>query len=148
MKGRKKKGPAAPPSDAAASTPFFARFLEDQHGGDAEARVSARHPRAQATAKKSGGTTKRSAGPQTMKAPSDGDEWVFYPYHVEAATTKGAAARQTLKYPSDRDEVDGYFALYADAADAPKTATSKPNLKKEAKVRLTSKAADTDNVAS
>jgi hypothetical protein len=147
MKGRKKKGPGAPTSDAAASTPFFARFLEDQHGGDAEARVSARRPRAQATAKKSGGTTLRPNGPQTMKAPSDGDEWVFYPYHVEAATAKAGARRQTLKYPSDRDEVEGYFALYADAADAPKTATSKPTLKKEAKVRLTSKAADVDQVS-
>lgn len=147
MKGRKKKSPAAPPSDAATSTPFFARFLEDQHGDDAEARVSARRPRAQATAKKSGATTKRSSTPQTMKAPSDGDEWVFYPYHVEAATAKGAASRQTLKYPSDRDEVDGFFALYADAADAPKAASANPKIKKDAKVHFTSKTADFDRVS-
>ncbi|HEX6184305.1 MAG TPA: microviridin/marinostatin family tricyclic proteinase inhibitor [Pyrinomonadaceae bacterium] len=145
MKGRKKKGPAAPPSDAAASTPFFARFLEDQHGDDAEARVSARRPRAQATARKSGGTTKASVVAQTMKAPSDKDEWVVFPYHVEAATAQ--MTRQTLKYPSDRDEDGPYFVLYADAADAPKTATSKPKLKKEAKVRLTAKAADSDQVS-
>lgn len=144
MKGRKKKGPAAPPSDAATSTPFFARFLEDQHGGDAEARVSARRPRAQATAKKSGATTKRASQPQTMKAPSDGDEWVFYPYHVEAATVKGTATRQTLKYPSDRDEGDVYIALYADAADAPKAASKKPTLKKDAKIHFTSPTRDFD----
>lgn len=148
MKGRKTKGPAAPPSDAAASTPFFARFLEDQHDGDAEAKVTSRRPRAQATAKKPGATAARSSTPQTMKAPSDGDEWVFFPYHVEAATAQAGASRRTLKYPSDNDEGDAYFALYADAADAPKTATSKPKLKKEAKVRLTTKAADTDQVAS
>ena len=147
MKGRQKKGPAAPASDAAASTPFFARFLEDQHGGDAEAKVTARRPRAQATTKKSGAAAARPSGPQTMKAPSDGDEWVFFPYHVEAATAKPGATRQTLKYPSDRDEIDAYVPLYVDAADAPKSASAKPNLKKEAKVRLTSKAADIDRVS-
>ena len=148
MKGRKKKGQAAPPSDAAASTPFFARFLEDQHGDDAEAKVSARSTRAQATVKKSGGTTKRSSStPQTMKAPSDGDEWVVFPYHVEAATVKAGATRRTLKYPSDNDEGDAYVVLYADAADAPKTASAKPTIKKGAKVLFTSKAHDLDQLS-
>lgn len=145
MKGRKKKGPAAPPPEAAA-TPFFARFLEDQHGGDAEAKVSARRSRAQAAAKSSGGA-KSSGTLQTLKYPSDRDEWVFYPYHLEAATAKAGPTRQTLKYPSDRDEdIEPYFALYADAADAPKTASAKP--KKGSKISLTSKADDIDQVAS
>ena len=147
MKGRKKKGPAAPPSDAAASTPFFARFLEDQHGDDAEAKVSTRSPRAQATAKKSGGKAKASATAQTMKAPSDKDEWVVFPYHVEAATVKAGATRRTLKYPSDNDEGDAYVVLYADAADAPKTASAKPTIKKGAKVHFTSKAHDLDQLS-
>ena len=144
MKGRKKRESAAP--DAAAATPFFARFLEDQHGADAEAKVSARRGRAQA-ATRSGGAPKSSGAKfQTLKYPSDRDEWVFYPYHVEAATAPAGARRQTLKFPSDNDEGDVYFPVYLDAADAPKSGKAKP--KKDAKVRLTTKAADSDQVAS
>jgi hypothetical protein len=72
---------------------------------------------------------------------------VVFPYHVEAATVKAGGARRTLKYPSDNDEGDPYFVLYENAADAPKTASAKPKLKKEAKVRLTTKAADVDKVS-
>ena len=145
MKGRKRKSPVLPPPEAAA-TPFFARFLEDQQGGDAEAKVSARRGRAQAAAK-SGGGSKSTAKAVTLKYPSDRDEYVLYPYHVEAATVKAGTARQTLKYPSDRDEDIGpYVPVYIDAADAPKTTTAKP--KQDAKVRLTRKTDDIDQVAS
>jgi Serine endopeptidase inhibitors len=145
MRGRKQKDSAAPTQDAAA-TPFFARFLEDQHGGDAEAKVTTRRGRAQAVA--GSRSTKKTTATQfqTLKYPSDRDEWVLCPYHVEAATAKAGATRQTLKYPSDRDEIECYFPVYLNAADAPKTARAKP--KKDAKVRLTTKAADSDQVAS
>jgi hypothetical protein len=143
MRGRKREGAAPPPPDAETTIPFFARFLEGQHDGDdAEAKVSARRGRAQAT-KKAGAKPARKL--QTLKYPSDSDEYVFYPYHVEAATAK--ATRRTLKYPSDNDERgDPYVPVYLDAADAPKTATARP--KKDAKVRLTTKAADIDEAAS
>ena len=70
---------------------------------------------------------------------------MFHPYQAEAAKI-GGSTRQTLKYPSDRDEGDPYVAIYADAADAPKTAKAKA--KKGAKVVLTTKADDIDQVAS
>ena len=157
MRGRRKKGEAAAPSSATA-TPFFARFLEGQHADDDEAKVSARRGSAQftykeratakaTTAKSSVSKTTAAKPPklQTLKYPSDGDEQVFYPYQVEAATIKGST-RQTLKYPSDRDEGDPYVAIYINAADAPKT--SKAKAKKGAKIALTSKADDIDQVAS
>lgn len=83
MNDRQQNSPAASASDAAAATPFFARFLEDQHG-DA--------PAAQAA---------------TLKYPSDRDEidWNVTP---EAAATGAGPSRMTLKYPSDRDEIDNY----------------------------------------
>ena len=56
MKGRKQTAPAAPPP--ASATPFFARFLEDQHGGDAAAQAAAEH--------------------KTLKYPSDRDEIDLY----------------------------------------------------------------------
>ena len=54
MTGRTEKGHAAPSPDAAAAAPFFARFLEGQHGDDAGV----------------------NAGPSrmTLKYPSDRDE--------------------------------------------------------------------------
>ena len=160
MRGRRKEDEAAEPSGAPAK-PFFARFLEGQHDDDAEAKVTARGGRASYTEKqgarkatglaaaesKSGGSKKASASKlQTLKYPSDGDEQVFHPYQAEAATVKASSTRQTLKYPSDRDEGDPYVAVYADAADAPKTAKGKA--KKDAKIRLTSKSDDIDEVAS
>ena len=142
MRGKKREGAAPPPPDPETTTPFFARFLEGQHDEDAEAKVTARRGRAHAT-KKAG--AKAASKLQTLKYPSDRDEYVFYPYHVEAATAK--ATRRTLKYPSDSDEdVGPYVPVYLDAADAPKTATARP--KKDAKVRLTTKAADIDEAAS
>ncbi|HVF68521.1 MAG TPA: microviridin/marinostatin family tricyclic proteinase inhibitor [Pyrinomonadaceae bacterium] len=151
MRGRRKKDEAARPSGAVA-TPFFARFLEGQHEGDddAEAKMTERRGRAPYTekqgARKSTAAASKAAKLQTLKYPSDGDEQVFHPYQAEAATIKGASTRQTLKYPSDRDEGDPYVAVYVDAADAPKTAKAKA--KKDAKIRLTSKAADIDEPAS
>ncbi|HEV7889693.1 MAG TPA: microviridin/marinostatin family tricyclic proteinase inhibitor [Pyrinomonadaceae bacterium] len=156
MRGRRKKDEAAPPSDAVA-TPFFARFLEGQHDDedDADAKVTERRGRASYTEKQGGRkstsrvsktTAAKPAKLHTLKYPSDGDEQVFYPYHAEAATIKGGSARQTLKYPSDRDEViDPYVAIYINAADAPKTATGRA--KKGAKIALTSKSDDIDQVS-
>ncbi len=72
---------------------------------------------------------------QTLKYPSDRDEIVYYAYHAKAAESPTRGARQTLKYPSDGDEDRGYYASYADAAEAPKSeaARAKP---KDATVRL------------
>jgi hypothetical protein len=99
MKGRKQKDSATPTPDAAA-TPFFARFLEDQHGGGVEAAAPARF--------------------QTLKYPSDRDEDIdpYVPVHLEAAATNAGPSRMTLKYPSDRDEIEPYFAPYGNSAGA------------------------------
>jgi hypothetical protein len=98
MKSRKQKGRAVPPSDTA--TPFFARFLEDQHDGDAEARAV--------------------APTRSLKYPSDRDEEdVYSPVLAEATAAKAGPSRMTLKYPSDRDEIDLYSTLHGNAADAP-----------------------------
>lgn len=99
MKGRKQKDSAVPTPDAAA-TPFFARFLEGQHGGDAEA--------------------KPAAECMTLKYPSDRDEIEPYlPVYGEAAATNVGPSRQTLKYPSDRDEIEPYIAPYGNAPSTP-----------------------------
>lgn len=97
MKDRKQKDSAAPTPDAAA-TPFFARFLEDQHGGEAKA----------------------AARFQTLKYPSDRDEDdVYSPPGVEAAQTNYEPQRRTLKYPSDRDDIDPPFVVpYGNSAGA------------------------------
>jgi hypothetical protein len=99
MKGRKQKGQAVPPPDAASATPFFARFLEDQHGGDAEAKAPTQF--------------------MTLKYPSDRDEDdVYSPTYAEAAPIKAEPSRRTLKYPSDRDEIDWYIAPHENVAGA------------------------------
>jgi hypothetical protein len=100
MRGRKQKDSATPTPDAAA-TPFFARFLEDQHGGAADAK-----PAIQC---------------QTLKYPSDRDEDIdpYVPIHLEAVATNAGPSRMTLKYPSDRDEIEPYLAPYGNAAGAP-----------------------------
>ncbi|HKG12935.1 MAG TPA: microviridin/marinostatin family tricyclic proteinase inhibitor [Pyrinomonadaceae bacterium] len=97
MKGREQKDSAVPTPDAAA-TPFFARFLEDQYGGGAEAKAAARI--------------------RSLKYPSDRDEDIdpYAPAHVEAAPTNVGPSRMTLKYPSDRDEIDFYVEPYGNAA--------------------------------
>ena len=160
MRGRKKKDA---PESRPAATPFFARYLEDQHAADedAEAEVTARRRTEPFTYKERGAAKSakgaksaaksaaaKPAAAQTLKYPSDRDEWVLYPYHAEAATAKAGSTRQTLKYPSDRDEIDAYFPVYADAADAPKAASAAAKPKKNATVRLTTKAADGDQVSS
>ena len=161
MKGRKKD---APPAEAGTTTtPFFARFLEGQEQEeDAEAKVSARRGRAQATAKskgaakKSGGAkksgAKKSAGKKsaaaakfmTLKYPSDRDEYVLYPYHVEAARVGPGAGAQTLKYPSDNDEYAALAATYADKKDVPKTALGQRAQQKFARIDFTSPSKDID----
>jgi hypothetical protein len=100
MRGRKQKNSAAPTPDAAA-TPFFARFLEDQHAADARAMAGPMH--------------------QTLKYPSDRDEDIdpYAPVHLEAAPTNAGPSRQTLKYPSDRDEIEPYLAPYGNSTSAP-----------------------------
>ena len=141
------------------ATPFFVRYLEGQ---DAEAKVSEGRGQSNFTykeesrstkkggakksgAKKSGaksaataGNAKAKAPLQTLKYPSDRDEWIFYPYHVEAATVK-TPPRQTLKFPSDSDEGGGYYAVYVDPSEVPKSETAAAAKPKETSVRLSRK---------
>jgi hypothetical protein len=148
MKKRDRK--EASPEGGGTATPFFARYLEGQ---DAEAKVSEGRNQAGFTYKEDARSTKKSgaksaAAPgnakakpplQTLKYPSDRDELVFYAYHAEAAEASPArGARVTLKYPSDNDEDRGYYAVYADAKDAPKSETAKAK-PKETGVRLSRK---------
>ncbi len=100
MTGRKQKGQEVPPTGAAASTPFFARFLEDQHRVDAGAESPAQY--------------------MSLKYPSDRDEidGVYSPIDAGAAPTEATPSRMTLKYPSDRDEIDLNIVSYGNAADA------------------------------
>ena len=87
------------PSTDAAVTPFFARFLEDQHG-DAGAKAAVEC--------------------QTLKYPSDRDEDDVYSHaDIEAAPTNYEPQRRTLKYPSDRDDIEPPFvAHYGNSAGA------------------------------
>jgi hypothetical protein len=122
---------------------------------DAEASVSESAQRAQFTyarggAKKSAAkksASKKSAGKKsagtkssaavkavTLKYPSDKDEFILYPYHVEAARIGPGAGRQTLKYPSDNDEDAALAAFYVDKKDVPTTARAKA---KEARIKIT-----------
>ncbi|HLM55829.1 MAG TPA: microviridin/marinostatin family tricyclic proteinase inhibitor [Pyrinomonadaceae bacterium] len=151
MKDRKKRS-ASRPEDA---TPFFARYLEGQTEEDAEAKVTERGGRANVvfakkatkksakksakkSGKKSSGARAAAAPAMTLKYPSDRDEYVYFPYHPEAATAGPGSRMQTLKYPSDNDEGDALYAVYANESDVPKTAKAKP--KKDAAVRLTTRA--------
>ncbi len=100
MTVRKQKAQTSPSPDADTTTPFFARFLEDQHG-DAEAKSASEY--------------------LTLKYPSDRDEidWHAAPHaNAEAAPTEAAPSRMTLKYPSDRDEIDWHAMPHGNAADA------------------------------
>lgn len=99
MTDRKQKAQSAPSPDADTATPFFARFLENQHG-DAEAAAPAEF--------------------MTLKYPSDRDEIDNFdsPVHAQAAPTEAAPSGMTLKYPSDRDEIDWYAMPQGNAADA------------------------------
>jgi hypothetical protein len=75
------------------SLPFFARFLEGQHGDD--------HPT-------TGGALQLSSErAMTLKYPSDRDEWepFFDAPAADGSTIKAASDKdRSLKYPSDRDE--------------------------------------------
>ena len=87
MKSIEQNGRPARSSDADAVIPFFARFLEDQHGGNAGAKAALSH--------------------KTLKYPSDRDEIDDHAaLPAEAAATKSGPSRMTLKFPSDRDEDD------------------------------------------
>jgi len=98
MKSSEQNGRPAPTPDTAAVTPFFARYLEDQHGDAAE---------------------KAAAQFMTLKFPSDRDEDdVYSPNCAEAAPTKAEPSGRTLKYPSDRDDIDWYVAPRENASDA------------------------------
>ncbi|HEX6184306.1 MAG TPA: microviridin/marinostatin family tricyclic proteinase inhibitor [Pyrinomonadaceae bacterium] len=99
MKSSEQNGRPAPSSDADAVTPFFARFLEDQHGGDDVEKAPAQF--------------------MTLKYPSDRDEIDDYSsIYAADAPTKAEPSGRTLKYPSDRDEIDWYVAPRENAADA------------------------------
>jgi hypothetical protein len=76
----------------AGSLPFFARFLEAQHGEE----------RSAATMKYPSEDSVLQAGPQsqTLKYPSDRDEWEPF----NDSTLQAVPERRSLKYPSDRDE--------------------------------------------
>lgn len=87
MKDRQNNDAATPEQ---AAIPFFARFLEGQHGGDAETQVA--------------------PSPMTLKYPSDRDEDNYFLVSAEAATTNAVPSRMTLKYPSDRDEIDNHVS--------------------------------------
>ena len=153
MKRKDRKDASPEAAGGGTATPFFARYLEGQ---DAEAKVSEGRNQAGFTykedargtkrgAKKGGAKSAAAAGNakakpplQTLKYPSDRDEPVFYAYHAEAAEAPTRGARQTLKYPSDNDEDRGYYAVYADAKDAPKSETAKAK-PKETGIRLSRK---------
>ena len=98
MKSSEQNGRPAPTPDADAVTPFFARFLEDQHGNAED---------------------KSPLQFTTLKYPSDRDEIDDHSsIYSEAAPTKAEPSGRTLKYPSDRDEIDWYVAPRENAADA------------------------------
>lgn len=159
MKKKDRKDASPEAAGGGTATPFFARYLEGQ---DAEAKVSEGRNQPNFTYKEdarstkrggakaakkgatkgaaSGGGAKAAARPplQTLKYPSDRDEWIFYPYHVEAAAAP-TAGRQTLKFPSDGDEDRGYYVVYVDPSEAPQGETTKAAKPKETGVRLTRK---------
>lgn len=163
MKNKKQlKQPPAPRNETA--TPFFARYLEGQDAEpDAEARVSGGRRKAEvrtgaggakkaakkSAAKKSGAKKAAKIPLQTLKYPSDRDEYILIPYKLEAVTaTEGLRVTKkfpsdldedvTLKFPSDGDDDNaGYYAVYANKADVPKSAAAKP---REAKINLSKKA--------
>ena len=83
MTGREQKEPATP-TQGAAPAPFFARFLESQHGDSGR---------------------KAAAEIKSLKYPSDRDEDGYAP-DLKAAATGAGPSRTTLKYPSDMDEID------------------------------------------
>lgn len=163
MKNRKQRKPA-PASPSETATPFFVRYLEGQDAEpDAAAKVSGRRRAAEARVGSGGSkkSAKKSAAKkpgkaaaavplQTLKYPSDRDEYVFYPYKLEAAEATQGFRFATKKFPSDQDEdvtqkypsdndddTEGFYAVYADAADVPRAAAAKP---RAAKIALTKKA--------
>ena len=111
-----KKKSAAP----AASTPFFARYLEGQSpSGQAKAEVRSSSRGAYAKAKaKAKAATKTLV---TLKYPSDKDEVTYVPYYLGSKyiPEKYREPIMTLKYPSDSDE-QSYLPRYLATADVPK----------------------------
>lgn len=80
------------PVPSAGSLPFFARFLEGQN----------RQERSAATTKFPSDLDED----QTMKYPSDGDD---YPPTEDSYLQAAPQKAMTLKYPSDRDEWDPFL---------------------------------------
>lgn len=111
----------------ATTTPFFARYLEGQ--------VSSNEPGATITGGKGIAYAKAATKsiPQTLKYPSDRDEWDYAPLYRKAADVPEKLRDRivTLKYPSDRDE-DIYEASYLSAADVP---SGKPKLTGKVKLK-------------
>jgi len=117
----------------AASTPFFARYLEGQHASELTAEIRRGSGSAYAKAK-----AKAKAAPkgtfQTLKFPSDSDELHYVPYYSSSKDVpdKYREPIMTLKFPSDSDE-HRYEATYLAKADVPKgkgSTTGKIQLKK------------------
>jgi Serine endopeptidase inhibitors len=75
---------------------------------------------------KKGGANKGAAKIVTLKYPSDRDEIVFYPYHAEAARIGPGSGAQTMKAPSDNDEFAAFAATYVNRKDVPAAAKVKP----------------------
>jgi hypothetical protein len=167
MKSKNRKDASPETARTETATPFFARYLEGQ-SADAEAKVSEGRSQSNFTFKEDARSTKKggakkggakkggakasaasaskntaaakAAPVQTLKYPSDGDELVLYPYHLEAVNVKDTQRRPvTLKFPSDNDEGDAYYAVYADAGEAPKATAKTAAKPKDASVRLTRK---------
>ena len=112
---------------SAASTPFFARYLEGQgSSGQAQAEVRSSSGGAYAKAKaKKKAATKAAPNLVTLKFPSDSDEVTYVPYYQgpKYIPVKYREPIVTLKYPSDSDEY-GYVASYLTRADVPKAAVT------------------------
>ena len=108
-----KKKSAAP----AASTPFFARYLEGQVSGQTRAEVRSGSHSAYAKAK----AKAPSKGMVTLKFPSDNDELVYAPHYSspQDVPEKYRDPIVTLKFPSDSDE-HWYDAAYLTKTDVPK----------------------------
>ncbi|MBA3243148.1 MAG: microviridin/marinostatin family tricyclic proteinase inhibitor [Acidobacteria bacterium] len=167
MKSRDKKDASPEATRRGKATPFFARYLEGQDAeADAEAKVGGGKDQSNFTFKEKARSTKKSGAKKsgakasaasagrksaasaakappmmTLKYPSDRDEWTFYPYYrLEDVGGKVTNKPVTLKYPSDNDEGAPYYAVYADASDAPKSETAKARTKPiETTVRLSRK---------
>jgi Serine endopeptidase inhibitors len=116
-----KKKSAAP----AASTPFFARYLEGQVASG-QARAEVRSGRGSAYAKAKAKAPAKGPTMVTLKFPSDNDELNYVPHYrsPKDVPEKYREPIMTLKFPSDSDE-HSYQATYLAKADVPKGKATK-----------------------